>query len=476
MIVKNLDDLTGLERELLFSTYINIALAAYEDGVYAVDPYKATLKYLHIDEDGKRLEFKDKVYDLSKYQHIYVIGAGKAGVRMGTAIHDLLGDKITEGCMCVQQDSGIQSEKLGNIRFIECSHPIPDMDSMLGARMITQIASKATEHDLLFCLFSGGGSSLMAMPCDGITMDEKQAANNLLLKCGANITEINTVRRHLSGVKGGKLAALAYPAEVIQLLLSDVMGNKAEFIASGPMVPETTTFEEAINILKRHAIWESIPSSVASRLNAGCMGRISESVAPNAKSFEKITTAIIADNAVAISAIAQSLEDSCLKVFYYPKNIEGEATLASNEIFQYIAHLQKQNESAFAVVAGGEATVTFKRQSEGRGSRNLTSRFMKGGRAQEMALAMYKPMHDIPNTRMIFLAAGTDGIDGPTDAAGAIITPSAIQRAIDNGIIGDDYLASHNSYNFFKNVGGLIKTGYTGTNVNDIVICIVPAR
>lgn len=518
MIIKNLSELNeGYDSR--DSAFINVALGAYDKAIREVDPYRVCKQYITI--EGGNLLFKGRTFVLDYYTNIYVIGAGKAGYKMAKAMHDLLGNRITSGCVCVPQNSNIPEEMLGNIRFVECAHPIPDLDSVLSARMITQIASKAGANDLIICLLSGGASSLMCLPAEGLTLEDKQCVGNLLLKSGADINEINTVRKHLSGIKGGKLAKLAYPAEIIQLVISDVIGNNLETIGSGPAVSEKTTFNDAINILKRYSLWDSIPQNVVDYLNTGAFGRMTKEMESDTMNrvFDRVYTSIIADNHLAVTAAAKYLEDFEFKIYYYPKAITGEAADEAKDFFFYVAKLKKDNLDPFAVIAGGEPVVTFKKITseliahggekdetatdededetaslpKGRFKSKFRSEQMAeigemlrqkqmkkmvlGGRSQEFAIAMLRQFEEYPNNRqMFFLAAGTDGIDGPTDAAGAIITYKTIPNAIQKAYLYKDYLARHDSYNFFNNVGGLVKTGYTGTNVNDLFIALVPPQ
>ena len=509
MLIKNLRELnSGYDSQE--AAFINVALSAYEEAIKVCDPYKACLNEFKL--DGNNLTFKNKTFNLSSFNNIYVIGAGKAGYKMAKAIYDLLGNRITEGCVCIPQNTDQQVDLMGKIRFMECAHPVPDMDSVLSARMISHIASKAEANDLIIFLLSGGASSLMCLPAEGINLADKQKVNNLLLKCGANIAEINTVRKQLSAIKGGKLAELAYPAEVIQLVLSDVIGNSLDIIGSGPLIKSKTTIDDAVNILKKYSLWDSIPESISNLLSSSRFTITNKTFGLEAKEkcFNLVTTSIIADNHLALINIGKFLEDYDFKVFYYPNALTGEASEISNDFFFYISRLKKDNLDPFAVIAGGEPVVTFKRNSSEAGKNKQTdsqkeandssntfrSKFnseniaelseilrqkqkksiVSGGRAQEFALSILKYFSEYPERQMYLLAAGTDGIDGPTDAAGAIVTEKTLINAKKIAYDFEDYLNRHDSYNFFNNVGGLIKTGYTGTNVNDVFIALIPPK
>ena len=348
MLVKNLKELNA-GYDSRDSAFINVAVSAYEEAVKACDPYNATSSQFIL--EGSTLTYKSKNYNLDFYKNIYVIGAGKAGYKMAKAIYDLLGDRITEGCICVPQDSNIPEEMLGKIRFMECAHPIPDMDSILSARIITRIADKAEANDLIFFLLSGGASSLMCLPAEGISLAEKQSVNNLLLKSGADIKEINTVRKHLSAIKGGKLAEMAYPAETIQLVISDVIDNSIETIGSGPAVIDKTTLADAVSILKKHSIWESIPENVANYLTTNTFSKTKKATDEEKKKiFASVSTTIIADNHSALTAAGKFLEDYDFKLFYYPRAITGEASEEAKEFFFYVSKLKKDILDPFAVI------------------------------------------------------------------------------------------------------------------------------
>ncbi len=510
MLIKNLRELNAGYGSLE-SAFINAALMAYEEAVKTCDPYEAILRNLKL--DGNSLLFNNKNYDLDSLNNIFVIGAGKAGLRMAKAIYDLLGNRITEGCIAIPQNSGTEIDMLGNIRIIEAAHPVPDMDSVLSARIISRIATKAGKNDLVIFLLSGGASSLMCLPVDGISLADKQKVNNLLLKSGADISEINTVRKSLSAVKGGKLAEMAYPAEVILLVVSDVLGNSLENIGSGPFSFNNTTIHDCIKILKKYSLWDSLPESVENFFSSGnnFANKNSYLNETRDKYFYLVNSSIIADNKLALSNLSKYLEDYDFKIYNYPNYLTGEASIISKDFYSFVSEIKKDNLDSFAVIAGGEPVITFKKNNfnvewnsnsnslpyDGIIQRNeLNNIYRKdsiselsefliqkqkkingtGGRYQELALSMLKYFPDSPKRQMFFLAAGTDGIDGPTDSAGAIITEKTFLYAKKMNYNFEDYLERHDSYNFFKRVGGLIKTGYTGTNVNDVFIALVPSK
>ena len=465
MLIKNFDEIQS-EYNNEDSEYIKLILSAYEESIKASDPYNACLK--HLSFSNNVLSINSKKYNLTSYKNIYLLGAGKAAYKMALATDNILKDKITDGCISVPHNEEIQSRNIGNIKILEGAHPTPNNNSVKAAQTIANIASKANENDLIIFLLSGGASSLMCLPAKGISLDDKQRVNNLLLKSGADITEINSVRKELSELKGGKLAALAHPATIIQLVLSDVIGNPLDIIGSGPLIQNRTTTNDAINILKKYNLWNLLPESVIKLLDL----KLNDKNRPFKKDvpityYESINTTIIADNQNAINFSSKYLEKNKFKVFYYPDPILSEAKLVSEKLFDYIKEKINVNKDPFAVIAGGEPVITFN-QATNKGSELEIS----GGRAQELALYIQKYLSIFKARKVFCLSAGTDGIDGPTDAAGAVISNRSNKKTELINYI-DDYLQKHNSYNYFKRFDGLIKTGYTGTNVNDIFIALV---
>lgn len=445
------------------AVFIDLMLEAYKTAVEAADPYKACLSQFRL--ENNTLLFQSKAFNLALYGHIYLAGAGKAGYKMAKAIYDLLGSRITQGCVAMPYNSSMPKASLGNISFIQAAHPVPDINSVKAAKTISELLLKANSNDLIVFLLSGGASSLMCLPIDGIALEEKQRINDLLLKSGGSISEINIVRKQLSALKGGKLAKLAYPAQMIQLVLSDVMGNPLEIIGSGPGVPNDSSAEDAICVLKKYSLWDSIPQSVVKLLSSKLYKTAKNEETPLTQTF----TSIVADNSIAITAVAKHLTKLNLKAYVYPDSIIKECSLEANDFFLYVSALERENHDSFAVIAGGEPVVDLKK------SKN-SSKTSSGGRAQEFLLSVLKFFSESPELHgrnFFMLAAGTDGIDGPTDAAGAIATHKTLQIAEAKSHSIKDFLDTHSSYGFFNKIGGLIKTGYTGTNVNDVYILLM---
>jgi glycerate 2-kinase len=409
----------------------------------------------HVTVDEGALIAGGRRYRLSAFQNIYVIGAGKASAQMARAVERLLGVRIGGGEINVKDGHGA---KLRRIRINECGHPVPDRRGVAGARRIAQIASQAGPHDLIVCLISGGASALLPLPAPPITLAEKQQTTRLLLHCGASIHEINGVRKHISRIKGGQLARLAYPATLLTLILSDVIGDDLDVIGSGPTVPDRSTFAEARAIFEKYGIWNKLPVSVRERFRDFA----EETPKPGDKIFEKTRNVIVGSNALAIDAAAEEARRLGFHTLVLSTFVEGEA----REVARVHAAIAKEIQSSgrpvprpACLISGGETTVTVR----GRGL---------GGRNQEFALAAAIDIAGFGDN-MLILSAGTDGTDGPTDAAGAIADSTTLERAQALGLDAAAFLRSNDSYHFFEATADLIKTGPTGTNVADLQIILL---
>ena len=368
---------------------------------------------------------------------VWVIGAGKATAAMARAAEEHFGAAIAGGVINIKDGHG---EPLQRIEQIEASHPLPDERGVAGARRIAALASQASASDLVLCLISGGASALMPLPAEGITLAEKQQTTKLLLGCGANIHELNCVRKHLSAIKGGQLAQLAVPARVLALILSDVIGDNLDVIGSGPTVPDRSTAAEARGILERYGLREQVPPAVRARLESGA-----ETPKPGDRTFDAVQNVIVGSNRLAAEAAMRKAHELGYRPRLVSTTLEGEA----REVGRRLAG------EPGCLIAGGETTVTL----TGTG---------KGGRNQEMALAAALALDGVRDT--VFLSAGTDGTDGPTDAAGAMADGTTLTTARNQGLDAGAFLARNDSYDFFQSVGGLIITGPSGTNVMDLQI------
>ena len=396
---------------------------------------------------------------MSKFRSIYVVGGGKACGPMAEALVELLGDRIKEGAINVPHSSA--SYRTGRVKLQRASHPIPDQSGVEGATRMLDLVDKAEEKDLVFCMISGGGSSLMPQPRNGISLEDKQKVTDALLKSGATINEFNTVRKHISGLKGGWLAKAAYPSTVVNLILSDVVGDPLDFIASGPTVPDTTTFHDAIEVLKQYGLWSKVPDSVRRILTDGEKGLIPETPKPGDKVFKKVHNIVIGNNFTASHAAYNNFRKAELNSLLLTSTLEGQA----REVGTMLASMAKEIvvsgnpvPKPAGIVAGGETTVTV----VGKG---------KGGRNQEIALGAALKINSMDG--MAIASVSTDGVDGPTDAAGAIVDGKTLQRARDLGLNPRGFLANNDSYTFFSRLSDLVSTGPTGTNVCDVTVIVV---
>ncbi len=428
------------------------ALRIFHAALKAAAPAEAVLRHLKLQHNT--LIAGRKRYRLNAFQNIYVVGAGKAGGAMAKAVERLLGKRITAGLVNVKYG---HIARLRRIELNESGHPIPDRNGEQGANRIVQIARQAGPDDLIVCLISGGASALLPLPAPPVTLEEKQETTRLLLHCGADIHEINCIRKHISLVKGGELARLAYPATVLTLILSDVIGDDLDVIGSGPTVPDRTTFSDAKSILDKYAIWDKVPQPVRDRLSANAP----ETPKPGHKIFDKVQNLIVGSNRLAVDAAAREARALGFRTSVLSTFVEGE----TREVAHVHAAIAKEIRASgrpvkppACVISGGETTVTI----HGTGL---------GGRNQEFTLAAALDIAGLED--VLVLSAGTDGSDGPTDAAGAIGAGTTIARAQARGLQASRFLADNDSYHFFEALGDLVKTGPTGTNVADIQIILV---
>lgn len=382
-----------------------------------------------------------------------VLGAGKAGGAMAAAV-DALWPKNApmSGLVVARYDYVPPAYKAnpGRIEVVEAAHPVPDEAGRRAAQRIAELTKGLTADDLVLCLMSGGASSLLAMPADGVTLEEKQAINKALLKSGAAIDEMNCVRKHLSAIKGGRLAARCAPAKVVTLLISDVPGDAPEVIGSGPTVPDSTTCADALRILARYAI--EIPPAARAGLESGRF----ETPKPGDQIFTGHQVHMIATPRQSLDAAAQVAREAGIAVHVLSDEMEGESREVGKvqaALARYVARHGEPFAKPCVILSGGETTVTVKTKGG------------RGGRATEFLLGCAIALQGEPNVHV--LAADTDGIDGVEDNAGAIVTPSTLARAVAQGLKAQDFLDRNDAYNFFKPLGDLVVPGPTFTNVND---------
>ncbi|MCL4534500.1 MAG: glycerate kinase [Bacteroidetes bacterium] len=432
------------------------AIDLLKNALRAVDPKEAVLRWIRL--VGDQLHVADRVYDLSRYRRIFVVGCGKATAPMVQAMEEILDGRISAGVVNVKYGFGAPTRI---VEINEAGHPIPDERSVAGAQKMAALMEAAGEDDLVICLISGGGSALMVLPPSGITLADKRKITDALLRSGANINEMNTVRKHLSRIKGGGLARLAYPAQVISLMLSDVVGSPLDIIASGPTVPDSSTFADAYAILERYALLGKAPAPVISHLRAGLAGSMPETPKEGDPIFEHTQNVIVGSNEIAARCVADQAKAAGMNTLLLSTYVEGEAREVAQVfagIAKEIVHSGNPIPRPACVVAGGETTVVV------RG-------FGTGGRNQELALAAAIRIEGLDDTMIIGCA--TDGNDGPTDAAGAIATGDTVRRAHERGLDPRKYLADNDSYHFFKELDDLIITGPTNTNVVDLTLVLV---
>ncbi len=427
----------------------DLAIEIFYSAIKAVDPYNAVKPYTN-----KILS----IYQKERLKKLIVIGIGKAACNMARAIEDDLSDLIDSGIVitkyghCEAQKSGIKAQG-SKIEIFEAGHPIPDKNGLKGTEKIIKLLKGADENTLVVCLISGGGSALLVSPYEGISLVEKQKVTQLLLSAGANIYELNTVRKHISRVKGGRLAEIAYPGKILSLILSDVIGDRLNVIASGPTAPDDTTFNEALEVLKKYNLIDKTPKKVIEILQKGVKGLRGETPKRDSTIFDNVENIIIGSNRKALEAAKKKAESFGLKTEIISSEITGEA----REVGGWLADIARSKRSN-CLISGGETTVFIK----GNGA---------GGRNMELALSFAIKIEGINGITL--LSAGTDGTDGPTDAAGAIVDGKTVKEAKAIGLDPIKYLNNNDSYNFFKKINALFVTGPTGTNVMDIQIIIL---
>lgn len=432
------------------------ALAILSAALASIDPVVAVRRYLSL--EGDSLYLGGRTYDLSRFRHIYVVGAGKASGAMAQALEEILGERLTSGLVNVKYGYLAPTQR---VRLQEAGHPLPDEAGLSATGKIVDLLRETGEDDLVICLISGGGSALLASPREGISLEEVKRLTEALLRCGATINKINAVRKHISQVKGGRLARLAHPASLITLILSDVVGDPLDMIASGPTVPDSTTYAQAWQVLERYKLIEKIPPSIVSHLELGKAGQVEETPKDGDAAFERTYNLIIGNNRQAALAAVEKAQELGFNALLLTTYLEGEA----REVAKVLAALAKEVvqygqpvSRPACLVLGGETTVTIK--GEG-----------KGGRNQEMALAAALAIEGMEN--VLILCAATDGSDGPTDGAGAIAEGDTVARARELGLDARAYLANNDSYHFFQALNDLIITGPTNTNVNDLAMVFV---
>lgn len=443
---------------------LNDAEAIFRAGLERVDPLAMMARTLRL--EGSVLvvetEWDRAEFDLDRFRAVTVTGMGKATARMALGLERLLGDRISGGLVAVKAG---HVEELERIRILEAAHPVPDARSAAAAGAILDLARGCDQHTLAISLISGGGSAIACAPAAGLTLDDKQAATRLLLGCGATIHELNCVRKHLSRIKGGRLARAFAPATALNLLLSDVVGDDLDVIASGPTVADPSSFAEALEILRRHGLERRVPGPALEILQAGARGALEETPKPGDPSLAGTRNILLGTNRQALLSAERRARELGYHTLVLTARLTGEAREVAHVLLgigEDIAVSGFPLPRPACVIAGGETTVTLR----GAG---------KGGRNQELALACLEAMGRAPASRgVVLLAASTDGNDGPTDAAGAFAAHAILDRARALGLDPHAYLAANDSHAFHQRAGSLLRTGPTNTNVSDLAVLLVP--
>lgn len=424
----------------------------------AVNPAEAVYRF--VSRMGDQILVADRTYPLREFDRVFLIGAGKAAMPMADAVSEVLRDRLSNGVIITKYQHADRPLP-DHVRVHEAGHPVPDRNSVEATRDLAELLRDVTPRDLIFCVISGGGSSLLTLPAAGITLADLQATTQLLLRAGATIHEINTLRKHLDMVKGGGLARLAQGAPIVALILSDVIGDDLSVIASGPTVPDPSTFADAWRIVEQYDLADQLPAAVHARLSHGASGEIADTPKPGNPLFDRVQTVIIGSNAQAAQAAEKAARQLKFNALLLTTQGQGEAREVAKvaaAVAREIARYNRPVPKPACVIMGGETTVTLK----GRGL---------GGRNQEIALAAAIAIEGLPDT--LIAALGTDGTDGPTDAAGAVATGDTVRRARAIGLDAQARLADNDAYHFFQPLGDLIITGPTGTNVNDLLFILV---
>ena len=428
----------------------------------AVDPAAAVRRVLRF-ADG-RLLVGDRDYLLREYRRIFVLAFGKAAAPMARAVLSL-GIHPDDGVVVVKYGHGPENPAaLSPLRVVEAGHPTPDENGVAASHRLAAIARNATADDLIIILISGGGSALFTLPAPGLSLDDLRRTTRLLLACGAAIDEINAVRKHLSQVKGGRLARLAAPATTISLILSDVVGSPLDVIASGPTTPDAATWDDAWAVIEKYRLQNDLPAAVVRLLRAGLAGELPDTPKPGDPVFDGVQSIIVGDNAVAAEAALRAAAALGFDAAILSTFVQGEAREVAKVLVglgrEAVVH-QRPLPPPACMILGGETTVTLRGQG-------------KGGRNQEMALASAIERARVPEAATIVIVAlATDGTDGPTDAAGGVADAASLARTEAAGMNAREHLDQNNPYPLLKTIDDLLVTGPTRTNVNDLYFVFV---
>jgi hydroxypyruvate reductase len=433
------------------------AQAIFHHALLAADAERAVARFVKLDSRG--LAFAGELLlSLDDFDRILVAGAGKASAAMAKSLEAILGERIHSGLVCVKYGHAVP---LKRIRVIEAGHPLPDAAGEQAAREIIALLESAGENDLILCCISGGGSALLPAAAPPVTLEAKIRLTSQLLSVAADIHEINAVRKHLSLTKGGNLMRAAHPAFVVNLMLSDVIGDYPDVIASGPFVADRSTFADAWAVLERYGLREIVDKEVRDRIEAGLQGRARETPKDGDEMFTRVRNFTIGSNIISLRAAAAKAEDLGYQPLILSSTIRGDTTQAAlfhASIAEEVRSTGNPVRPPACILSGGETTVTIK----GGGL---------GGRNQEFCLALVEKASRLGD--IVFLSAGTDGTDGPTDAAGALVDCRSMERSRGLGLDPAKHLAHNDSHGFFKALDDLIVTGPTLTNVMDLRLILM---
>jgi hydroxypyruvate reductase len=432
-------------------------LAVLDAALAAVDPFQAVQAVLHCNEAV--LAVGERTYPLQDYDRIFVIGAGKAGAPMAQAVEAVLGDRISGGLVVTKTGHGAP---LQHVELVEASHPIPDEAGVQAGQRMLALVQEARPDDLVIAVLSGGGSALLEAPAGDLTLADFQGMTQALLACGASINEINCLRKHCSAVKGGQLARAVAPATLITLVLSDVVGSPLDVIASGPTVPDASTWQDAWAIVQHYDLEQALPPAIVGRLRQGCAGAILDTPKAGDPIFAAVQTMIVADNRVAAEAAQAKACEIGFHSLLLTTFLEGEAAPLARMVVALAREVLASGQPVArpaCLILGGETTVT------------LGANPGQGGRNQELALAAALAMTDLAGVTVVSLA--TDGTDGPTDSAGGMTDGTTVGRGQALGLNAADHLRQHDAYPYLQAVNDLLRTGPTQTNVNDLILVFV---
>jgi glycerate 2-kinase len=433
-------------------------MAIFKAGLDAADAAKAIRAHFSLTERDVKV---DRLrLPLKSFDRIFLLAIGKAAPQMGLEVERIIGKRLLSGGLVLTKHGHAEAGRPHFIEIIEAGHPIPDEAGAKASTTIRELLRELNARDLLIVALSGGASALLSAPAEPVTLDAKQKTTDLLLRAGADIFELNAVRKHLSFLKGGQLAALAYPATVVSLLLSDVIGDPIDVIGSGPTAPDLSTFADAIAALNKFELLDRVPAEVRDVLQRGLSGELPETPKPGDPLFKNVHNIVVGSNSLALAATARKAKMLGYRPLVLSSTVEGETREVARvhaSILREAAASGQPVRPPACILSGGETTVTVR----GKG---------KGGRNQEFALAAGLAISGLKN--VVALSGGTDGTDGPTDAAGAIVTGDTVARAKQLGLDPFDHLVRNDAYPFFDALGDLLKTGPTGTNVMDINVLL----